>query len=158
MSREPLRTIALLVALGLLVHAAPAVAGGRGNGPKVVTRAITRTHGVIEAAAAAVKSGKQGKPELRKAVVHNLAARATLRKGDAALAAHLTLKARGFARDALRANQRPVPKSDETDAPEETAAAQGAKESAAAAPLAAADKEIPPAGEIAGNVDLDADP
>ena len=118
----------IAVVLGLFALAGPAQAdkvpppGARKGPPARV--AIARTRALITRAAQVVKKGGQGKVELRNAVVHNRAARATLHRGKPKVAMSLTLKARGFARAAIQANKEKVPAAEEKDPPAEVKEAE----------------------------------
>lgn len=138
--------------LGLFALAAPAQADKvpppAHRGAPVV-RAIHRTRTIIARAVTAVKKNGQGKDELRKGVVYNRAARATLRKGKPKVAMHLTLKARGFARAAIKANKETLAAAEDKDEPAEVKEAEAAPEAEAQAAVAEAEKEVPPVEQIA---------
>lgn len=113
--------------------------------PKV-KEMIAKTRKVVVHAAKVVKENKgTGKEDLRKAVVNNKAARSALKKQKLGVAAHLTLKARGFARDAVKANKgAKEPPADTKDTPTETAAAESADPKEVDTEVADADKSTPP--------------
>ena len=137
-----------LVAVGLCLALVCAVAQAKDH--PVAHHALQRTHQVIVHAAHAVKKGGEGKVDLRKAAVHQRAARAALHNNKPAVAMSLTLKARAFARAAIKANKgETLTQEESTDAPEETQAAQGASEADANAAVAEADKAVPSAEQVA---------
>jgi hypothetical protein len=135
------RSILSFVALLFLAQTVFAK-GDAPTAPKV-KEMIAKTRKVIVHAASVVKENKgTGKDDLRKAIVHNKAARAALKKQKLGVAAHLTLKARGFARDAIKANKG-AKEAPEKDTPAETAAAESADPKEADAEVADADKSTP---------------
>jgi hypothetical protein len=117
--------------------------------PKV-RKMVSKTHAVIVKAHDVVKKSGKGKDDLRSAFVHQHAARSAMKKGKLKVAAHLTLKARGFARAALKANaDQAAAAADSTDTKEETQAADGATPADAQAEVADSDKATPPADDVA---------
>lgn len=119
-----------------------------------VKQMLTKTHKVIAHASAVVKKDGKGKEDLHKAIVRNKAARKSLKQGKPLVAAYLTLKARNFARAAIKANHAAVPKEEAADAPEEAKAAEGADTAQADSVVSETDQEVP---ATADSEDADAD-
>ena len=139
----------LAALLALPAQAGKPILRAGGSAPGTVTGSIQQTAGLIRRAALIVKRGGRGKRELRGAVTHNQAARASVRENRPTIAVHLTLKARNFAREAIRANQGALTKADAANTPAETKAAAGADPAEAQAAVAEADKTVPSEEQVA---------
>lgn len=127
------------------------------------SRSIGRTHRTIMSAATAHdRAGRKQREatssvaEIRKAVVHNQAARWALAKGQEKTAMHLTIEARRIARELLVKLGEGNSTSFDAD-PEETAVAAGGAGKAAEAALAEGEKKVPPVEELEDKLPYDVD-